>query len=43
METYWGSGGRAARIIDYSLDGGVWSDSQPGRFTPGKEPLVPIG
>jgi len=24
------------------LEGGEWSASHPGRFTPGKEPLVPI-
>jgi len=26
-----------------ALDGGEWSASRPGRFTPEKEPLVPIG
>jgi hypothetical protein len=26
-----------------ALDGGEWSASRPGRFTPGKEPLLPIG
>ena len=25
-----------------SLDGGKWSASRPGRFTPGKEPLYPF-
>jgi hypothetical protein len=25
-----------------ALDGGEWSASRPGHFTPGKEPLVPI-
>jgi hypothetical protein len=25
-----------------ALDGGEWLVSRPGRFTPGKEPLVPI-
>jgi hypothetical protein len=25
-----------------ALDGREWSASRPGRFTPGKEPLVPI-
>jgi hypothetical protein len=28
MKTYWGSGGSSA------LDGGEWSTSSPGRFTP---------
>jgi hypothetical protein len=26
-----------------ALDGGEWLASRPGRFTPWKEPLVPIG
>jgi len=26
-----------------ALEGGEWSASQPGCFTPGKEPLVPTG
>jgi hypothetical protein len=26
-----------------ALGGGEWSASRPGRFTPRKEPLVPIG
>jgi hypothetical protein len=35
MKTYWGSGGRAPRILWRSaLDGGEWSASCPGRFTP---------
>jgi hypothetical protein len=35
METYWGSGGIAPRILDrHSIRGG-WSTSRPGRFTPG--------
>jgi len=25
------------------LDGGEWSASLPGRFVPGKMPLVPVG
>jgi hypothetical protein len=25
-----------------TLNGGEWSASRPGRFTPGKKPLVPI-
>jgi hypothetical protein len=36
MKAYWGSG----RI---ALDGGEWSALRPSRFTPGKEPLLPIG
>jgi hypothetical protein len=34
MKTYWGSGGIAPRILDLGLDGGEWSVSRPGRFTP---------
>jgi hypothetical protein len=34
MKTYWGSGGIAPRILDSALDGGEWSASRPGRFTP---------
>jgi len=26
-----------------AIDGGEWSASRPSRFTPGREPLVPIG
>jgi hypothetical protein len=33
----------ASRILNPTLDGGEWSASRPGRFTPGKELLVPIG
>jgi hypothetical protein len=29
--------------LNSALDGGEWSASRPGRFTPGKERLVPIG
>jgi hypothetical protein len=28
--------------LTLALDGGEWSASRPGRFIPGKEPLVPI-
>jgi hypothetical protein len=34
MKTYWGSGGIAPRILTSALDGGEWSASSPGRFTP---------
>jgi len=34
--------GRVEAMTD-ALDGGEWSDSRPGRFTPEKEPLVRIG
>jgi len=38
-----GNGGIAPRILLTStLDGGEWSASHPSRYTPGKEPLVPI-
>jgi hypothetical protein len=37
LETYWGSGSIAPRI----LDGGEWSASRPGRFTSGEE--LPVG
>jgi len=29
-----GSGGIAPRILDSAIDGGEWSASRPGRFTP---------
>jgi len=34
MKAYWVRGGIAPRILDLALDGGDWSDSRPGRFTP---------
>jgi hypothetical protein len=34
MKTYWGSGGIASRFLTSALDGGEWSVSLPGRFTP---------
>jgi hypothetical protein len=34
MKTYSGSGGIAPRILTSALDGGEWSASRPGRFTP---------
>jgi hypothetical protein len=33
----------AMHSLTSALDGGDWSASRPGRFTPRKEPLVPIG
>jgi hypothetical protein len=30
-------------FLTLALDGGEWSASRPDRFTPRKEPLVPIG
>jgi hypothetical protein len=39
----WGSGGKGQPFLTSSLDGGEWSVSRPGRFTPGKDPPVPIG
>jgi hypothetical protein len=36
----WGSGGIAPYIIHLVLDGGEQVSSRPGRFNPGKEPLV---
>jgi hypothetical protein len=34
MEAYWESGGIAPRILTLALDGGEWTASRPGRFTP---------
>jgi hypothetical protein len=34
----------STHLLTSALDGGEWSASRPGRFTPpGKDPLVPIG
>jgi len=41
MRMYWGNGGIDPRILN--LDGGDWSASRPGRFTPEERTLVPIG
>jgi hypothetical protein len=35
-KTYWGSGGIAPRILTSALEGGEWSASRRGRFTPRK-------
>jgi hypothetical protein len=34
MKAYWESGGTAPRILTSALDGGEWSVSRPGHFTP---------
>jgi hypothetical protein len=34
MKAYWGSGVIAPFIFDLSTNGGEWSASRPGRFTP---------
>jgi hypothetical protein len=30
-------------FLTSAIVGGEWSDSRPGRFTPGEDPAVPIG
>jgi hypothetical protein len=37
MNTYWGSGVIASRILDLGTNGDERSASHPGRFTPGKK------
>jgi hypothetical protein len=34
MKAYWESGGIAHALLTSALDGGEWSASLPGRFTP---------
>jgi hypothetical protein len=34
MKVYWRNGGVAPHILASALDGGEWSASRPGRFTP---------
>jgi hypothetical protein len=34
MKAYWGSGSTVPRILDLNPDGGEWSASRAGRFTP---------
>jgi hypothetical protein len=36
MKTYGGSGCIAPQFLTSALDGGEWSASRPGRFTPGE-------
>jgi len=38
-----GSGSIDPRNLDWAPNGGEWSASRTGRFTPAKKPLVPIG
>jgi hypothetical protein len=35
-ENIWGSGDTASQFLTSALDGGGWSTSHPGHFTPGK-------
>jgi hypothetical protein len=43
MKAYWENGGIAQRILDLGTDGGVWSASRSGRFTPRKRaPFYPL-
>jgi hypothetical protein len=42
-KAYWGVEVSLHAFLTSALDGGEWSVSRPGRFTPGKELLVPIG
>jgi hypothetical protein len=37
-----GSGGAVPPFLTSALDGGEWSASCPGHFTPGKEPQYPL-
>jgi hypothetical protein len=39
MEAYWGSGDTAPLIVTSALDGGEWSASRPGSFTPTEKTL----
>jgi hypothetical protein len=43
LKAYSGNGGTAHAFLTSALGGGEWSASRSGRFTPVKEPLVPIG
>jgi hypothetical protein len=43
MKAYWGSGDSSTHSLIPALDGGKWSASHPGRFTPhGKSPRYPL-
>jgi hypothetical protein len=42
MEANWGSGGIAPRSLDLGTNGGEWSASLPGHFTPKERALVSI-
>jgi hypothetical protein len=39
MKTYWGRGGIVHACLTSVLDGGEWSASRTGRFTPGERAL----
>jgi hypothetical protein len=39
MKAYWGSGGIVQYILELGTEGGEWSASRTGRFTPGKRAL----
>jgi hypothetical protein len=41
MKAYWGAEVWIHAFLTSALDGGEWTVSRPGRFTPGNEPLVP--
>jgi hypothetical protein len=38
----WGSGDITPLFLTSALEGGEWSASRPGRFTPGKSPRYPL-
>jgi hypothetical protein len=42
VKAYGGADVESHAFLTSALDGGEWSVSRTGRFTPGKEPLVPI-
>jgi hypothetical protein len=44
MKRIWGSGGIAPPFLTSALDGGEWSASRPGRYTPEERapPLYPL-
>jgi hypothetical protein len=42
MKTYWGAEVYPQAFLTSVLDGGEWSVSRHGRFTPREKPPVPI-
>jgi hypothetical protein len=42
MKAYGGVNAQIHTFLTSALDGGEWSDSLLGHFTPGKQPPVPI-
>jgi hypothetical protein len=42
-EDFWGSGHIVPTFLTSTLDGGEWSASRPGLFTPGENTPVSIG